>query len=320
MKLAVLTQKTVRALNASEVPLVRRVPAGGVSWLVSISRLLYRTFQLKRGLGRLVMFVARHRTELQMLPVEMSDGRRIYLDLREPMCMPYLLTGEIWEEEGETQFFRGLVHREEFAIDIGANVGWYSTLLSELVGQRGRVDAFEPNARAHRILVQSALTYPQLRVHREALGDQAKEVALHLPADGGMASLGTSFETIEVQKCVMTTLDDVLSQRGERAPIFIKCDAEGAELSILHGAERMLGGARPPLWMIEISDLTCAGFGYRPEAIIEHFKAFPQAGYRGYRVNSETGSLVALPPSLDFRFNAVFVPAWLRDRVAMLTT
>ena len=295
-------------------------PDGKATLWATVPRRLYGCLPLKRGLGRFIMLAARYREHLHMIPVEMSDGRIMYLDLREPMCMPYLLTGGIWEERGETQFFRSLVQPGELAVDIGANVGWYSTLLSQLVGSGGRVYAFELNPRAYRLLSQSARPYAQLLVIDQALGDENKEVNLYLPADGGMASIGRSFNIREVQTCGMTTLDDFLASRGEPVPAFIKCDAEGAELAILRGATRTTSSPRPPLWMIELCELTCESLGYRPEAIIGYFKTFPKAGYQGYRINSQTGMLVAMPASLSFRFNAVFVPAWLQERVAELST
>src|SRR5262249_7030131 len=100
--------------------------------LVAVVRFLYSGLKIKRGLGRLMMCLARKYESLQLLPVDISDGRVLYLDLREPSAMPYLLTGR-WESS-ESAFVRAAVWPGDVAIDIGANVGWYSTLLAEAVG------------------------------------------------------------------------------------------------------------------------------------------------------------------------------------------
>ena len=154
----------------------------GLSPCVTLPRLLHNRLGLKRGVGRVMMAVAQHNPALQLLPVRMNDGRVLQLDLREPMAMPYLLAGEIWEEAGETEFVRSVVCPGEVAIDIGANVGWYSALLSECVGATGAVYAFEPMERALTMLGATARQYPQLRVIAAALGALEGEAVIHVPA------------------------------------------------------------------------------------------------------------------------------------------
>ena len=66
---------------------------------------------------------------------------------------------------------RALVRAGEHVVDVGANVGWYSTMLAELVGLNGRVYAFEPNTDLVRSLTLTALEYPSLRVIAAAVGE-----------------------------------------------------------------------------------------------------------------------------------------------------
>lgn len=282
---------------------------------VGIPRLLFNRFRIRRGLGRVLMICAKHLKRLQMLPARMVDGRVLYLDLREPMCMSYVLTGEIWEEYGETAFIRSMMRNGDVAVDVGANVGWYSTLLSELVGTTGQVHAFEPNERACRILCRSARQYPQLRVVNAALSDKRMDAELYLPADGGCASLRTLPEAVETQGCQVTTLDEFLGESDAPPPTFIKCDVEGAELGVLTGATHVLSSTRPPMWMIEMSVSSASRFGYHPDRLVEFLLSFPHAGYKAYRINSRNGELERLPHPFTFRFNAVFVPAWMEKRL-----
>jgi len=48
-----------------------------------------------------------------------------------------------WEPEVQ-QAFGGLVREGRRALDIGAHIGYYTLLLSKLVGNSGKVIAFEP--------------------------------------------------------------------------------------------------------------------------------------------------------------------------------
>jgi hypothetical protein len=59
----------------------------------------------------------------------MRDGRRLYLDLRNPVSVPYLLEGDFPCERAETDLVRQIVSEGDTVVDIGANVGWYTSLL-----------------------------------------------------------------------------------------------------------------------------------------------------------------------------------------------
>lgn len=289
----------------------------GLSRWVTIPRMLYTRLGLKRGVGRMVMTLAKNRKSLHLLPVRQNDGRILQLDLREPMCMHYLLAGEIWMENGPTGVARSFLHPGEVAIDIGTNVGWYSTLFSEAVGTEGKVYGFEPGEKAFGLVNETARAYPQLEIIKAALSNQEGEADLHLPLFGEQASLHHRPGAVTTQKCRTTTLDAFLESKGNPEVAFIKCDAEGAELDILHGASRMLGSERPPTWLMEINLPTAELFGYHPDRLFEYFYSFQQVGYRAFKIEATTGTLELLEPPIDIiRNDAIIVPAWQNDRLA----
>jgi FkbM family methyltransferase len=273
-------------------------------------RTLYSRFGLRRGLGRLLMTLAAVHKPLQSLPVRVKDGRVLYMDLRELMCIPYVLTGEIPGEQGETEFLRSIVRPGETVLDIGGNVGWYSTLLSEAVGPHGQVYAFEPNERALRLLRSYGQVYPQLRVVPAALGDEEGQGSLNLPPEGAACSLRGVSGARATQACRITTLDSFLFSEGIRGVSFIKCDVEGMEMEVLRGARGVLQSAQPPMWLMEINEP--ARFGNPPEHVPELFRQF---GYDAYWVDSRSGRLRPVPSPITFKIDVIFVPGWLRDRV-----
>lgn len=288
------------------------------SMWVTVPRFLYNRLKIKRGVGRVLMKLAETRIPLHSFPVSMSDGRIMYLDFREVMCLPYLLSGEIWDEKGETDFVKSIVQSQDTVIDVGANVGWYSSLLSEIVGSEGKVYGFEPSAKAFTLVERTAELYSQLEVNQIALSDFEGEADLHITSDGGQSSLQTPVysDTIATQKCRVTTLDSFLETKGNPNVSFIKCDAEGAELSIVQGASRLLGSEKPPIWMIEILTSMMEAFGNSPEELFQYFKNFHGAEYEFYWINSRTGKIEPVPETIDFRFDALFVPAWQHDKIA----
>ena len=289
-------------------------PPASALW-VSGPRFLHKRLRIRRGIGRVVMRAARSRPTLHLVRVATDDGRYLHLDLRESMCMPYLLEGRIWEEAGETAFVRAVVRSGETAIDVGANVGWYSSLLAERVGPKGKVIAFEPNPVAVRLLRALARDYAQLEVVPSAVGDHPGVATLHVPNDAGAACVQPVPGVLRSLECPALTLDGFLRDSGVGDVTFVKCDAEGAELPILRGARELISRPSPPIWMLEISTPAARRFGYEPQAIAAFFASCSTNGYRGYRIHSQTRAIVPLPDPIDFRFDAVFVPAWLQERV-----
>jgi len=262
------------------------------------------------------MSLARWLTPLQQIPVQMRDGRRLFLDLREPMCMPYLLAGEIWEEAGETHFMRHFVRSGDSTIDVGANVGWYTTLLAEAVGPSGFVSALEPNPAAYRLLTLTTRRYPQVVTIAAAAGDREGEEELHIPRDAGMASLAAHPDARKRVRCRKVTLDSIWTEAGSPAVTLLKCDAEGAERDILAGATQCLSAKLPPVLLLELGPLSWELWGYRPEELVQWLHARFPGTYCGYRLHSKTGRLEPLPEPMTFRFDAAFVPRWATGRLA----
>jgi len=270
-----------------------------------------------RGIGRLFMMIARHNPRLHAVPVPMEDGRTLFLDLRDPYQIPYFLDGRIPWEQGETQFVRKVVRSGDVVVDGGAYVGWYTTLLAELVGPHGKVYAFEPNAHVYRLLARAAGKYNQVRVMCAALGQGDEETVLYVPpADSWKASLTPLVPPSETQKCRVVALDEVV---GADNPVFVKLDIEGAELEALQGARGILEIPFPPIWMVEVSPENLRRFGRRPEDLFRFFEAFPQAEYTPFRIRSYDGfcePLALLPPEgMNSMFYAAFIPKWLSHRV-----
>lgn len=96
---------------------------------------------------------------------------------------------------------------------------------------------------------------------------------------------------------------------------FVKVDAEGSELAIMRGARVLLQSERPPMWMMEYSLPLARLFGHEPEDITRFVDAVSGGRYRAFRIHSQGSTLVPLPDPTTLRFDAVFVPLWLLDRV-----
>ena len=145
-------------------------------------------------------------------------------------------------------------------LDIGAHHGMYTLLASKRVGREGRVIAFEPSPRERRRLLRHLRINGCSNVFVEplALGDHAGEADLFLVE--GRQDWCNSLRPPEVDErsCIVRVevrpLDDVLGALGIARVDFIKLDVEGAGLSFLHGASRVLRSASRPAILAEVQD------------------------------------------------------------------
>jgi FkbM family methyltransferase len=133
-------------------------------------------------------------------------------------------------------------------VDVGANFGIYALLASKLVGETGRVIAFEPTAESFAVLrrnivlngFSNALTLPV------ALSEKAGTAWLYYGTDPVRNSLGKDpcWEG-GGEEVVTESLDNVLRQAAVDRVDVIKIDAEGAEELVLRGATNVLTSMRP---------------------------------------------------------------------------
>jgi FkbM family methyltransferase len=136
------------------------------------------------------------------------------------------------------------------AVDVGANVGYLTSLMATRGGPGGRVVAFEPHPEVFSVLEENARrwnadpTVAAVEVHGLALSNRSGGGQLQTvsQAEGhmGLSSLeaqGTGGQpSVDIE---LAKLDDLL----ESGHIdMLKLDVEGHELSVLAGAERLLDG------------------------------------------------------------------------------
>lgn len=71
-------------------------------------------------------------------------------------------------ERAERRLLRYVLREGGTAVDVGANIGFYTVLMADLVGREGRVVAFEPSPGCFTTLQRNVVTahLPQVVIHR----------------------------------------------------------------------------------------------------------------------------------------------------------
>lgn len=153
------------------------------------------------------------------------------------------------------------------------------------VGSTGSVIAFEPQpalASALAKLVEHRC-WSNVHVHQLAVSDAPGILQLGVPGNGGpspgarLLQQGDASDWGAVHEVQVLTLDAFLADAGDsRRPIrFIKCDVEGAELSVFKGGEAMLRADRPDLLF------ECEQRHLRGSSVHDVFAFLQDLGYEG---------------------------------------
>lgn len=185
------------------------------------------------------------------------------------------------------------------AIDVGANLGYFTAVMADAVGPSGRVWSFEPTPPIADDLEVSiaANGHSQVEVFRTALGDHAGTVSISFdPRLAGNSSLiGPGSESSTAYPVPMARLDDLYDQGRVGLPRLIKVDVEGAELGVLQGATALITAARPVVVFEVNADMSqAAGWTLRQIADI-----FASCGPYRLRRLTETGAVDVDPQTFD---------------------
>lgn len=181
---------------------------------------------------------------------------------RRAKAMRLLVHLHAYERE-HLRFLARCVAPGDTVVDVGAHFGAYTMALAQRVGPRGRVLAYEPLPRVHAELVAATRSLPQVTCIEAALSDHASDArALRVPhilgsvPEPALASLSPSAGPGSVTMVRVERLDDRADMLDGLT--FVKIDAEGHDVEVLRGAERMLLRHRP-LVQLEANDAEALG-------------------------------------------------------------
>jgi FkbM family methyltransferase len=187
-------------------------------------------------------------------------------------------------EEEETRKIVKHVKPDMTAFDIGANIGYFTLLMAQLVGPNGCVFAFEPNPIMYSQLKSNIAINPQLedgriRAFPVALGKEKGLSSFFCPILGheGVGGL-KDVQRAPVNKIInvdVETLDNFTMKHNVKRLDFLKIDVEGGEYDVFKGSEYVLRELRPII-LFEACELNANPYGYR---VFEELQYLEQRGY-----------------------------------------
>ncbi|MFD7016379.1 FkbM family methyltransferase [Streptomyces sp. NPDC059928] len=240
--------------------------------------------------------------------VRTRSGVRMGVDTQD-IIQRYLYLFGVWEPH-MTRWLRGRLRPGDAFIDVGANIGYYSLLASQLVGAGGQVVAIEASPVFHRRLVrQVALNRrTNIRAVNEAVADSRRTLTFTLASSHNMGANsivpyeGPAESSFEVEA---RPLAEVLSAAEVARARVIKIDVEGAEGSVVRGLAPVLDRLRPDAEItVEVTPGRMAQLGDRAEELIDTMRAHGFHAYRmanDYAPQSYPAALHATTPEVPVR-------------------
>ena len=172
---------------------------------------------------------------------------KAYVDTTDIGLSSHLMLDGYWEM-WVTEALYDLVRPGMVVADIGANIGYFSLLIAELVGPTGRVHAFEPNPRLAELVSKSLMVNGFSRwahMHQTALGDQnGQSVTLVVPPGTPMNAYILPSGVDIPSNGVPVPASRLDSREDWRGIELAKIDVEGAEEQIWSGLQGLLDGGR----------------------------------------------------------------------------
>ncbi len=194
-------------------------------------------------------------------------------------------------EKGEMNLIKKTVKDGWTVLDIGANIGYPSLLLSKLVGVNGKVIAFEPDKNNLEMLRKNIKTNncKNIKVVQVAVSDRTGVGTLYVSdSHSGDHRIYNSLDEKRKTKNIRTiSLDDYFSSSEEIN--FIQMDVQGAEELVFRGMKKLLNDNKKINILLEFWPEGLRRIRSSPRDFLRTIKSF---GFRLMRVDAKNGELI----------------------------
>jgi FkbM family methyltransferase len=231
------------------------------------------------------------------MPIRVRPGEIIGRSIASLGIFELQVTEAIWRlaDPGET------------VADVGANIGYMTSVMCRRVRPGGTVWCFEPHPEIFAELGQNVERWrrepgsAKVELRNAAVSDHSGECRLHIPSDfsfnRGLASVeardGAGMTEITVPQM---SLDEVFA--GVEKLGLVKVDVEGHEAAVFAGARGLIKGHRVRDWLFEENDENPLGVG---RMLSEH-------GYSLFRIKKHFSHVELAPPEARVTVASYAVP------------
>lgn len=205
----------------------------------------------------------------------------------------------------EQAFLWSFLREGDTFLDIGAHCGLFSALASQIIGENGRILAFEPNPDILPFLVANT-ERDKVDVHAMALSDASGEATLWQGGSSDTALSTIAYELSNAKHSMVKTqtLDDFLATIDIGQVALAKVDVEGSELRLFRGAKETLQRKSVLAFVVEFTEENMRKSGY---SALELAAQLIEYGYRPYKLATKAADLVPFEVQQSIEYENILV-------------
>lgn len=193
------------------------------------------------GLAPLYKFLYLHLRPQHIFLAEVQ-GQKMWVDPKDTvMSQSLIMSGRHDAEKYETELFKSVVKKGDIVVDIGANIGYYTLIAAKLVGEEGKVYAFEPEPYNFGLLLRNIETngYKNIIPVQKGISNKRGMSKLFLsPENLGAHTLYNLDQERKFVEVETITIDEYFE--SEEKIDVVKIDVEGAEEIVLDGMQKII--------------------------------------------------------------------------------
>jgi len=217
------------------------------------------------------------------------DSQIFYAHTLDRVIALLLLKFGMWEK-GEMDLFKKTVKKGWTVLDIGANIGYPSLLLSSLVGENGKVIAFEPDKNNIQMLEKNikANNCKNITIVPMAVSDHTGVGTLYISSShsGDHRIYDLPDEKRKAQNINTIRLDDYFKSSGKID--FVQMDVQGAEEVVFKGMKSLLNRNKSINILLEFWPEGLRKMGSSP---VDFLKMIEKLGFQLAYINQSNGGV-----------------------------
>jgi FkbM family methyltransferase len=219
------------------VPFYRTIRQAKEKGFVSTASMLL-VLSLRRILANLKYIpentiVEVNNSKMFLLPKKGAIHRELFsYKKREPICTNYVM-------------YSGILKEGDVVLDIGANIGYYVLVESQLVGKSGKVYAVEPVRSNFELLERNVQlnNFKNVSTFQFAFGEKDTKSEIYVSDKSNLCAMNRNAvggKIISAQEVCVETVDAFFKDKAP--PNLIRMDVEGYEYEIIKGMAKTLKG------------------------------------------------------------------------------
>ena len=178
----------------------------------------------------------------------------------------------------EIELLKKHIKQNDIVLDIGANIGFYATILSDIVGEKGLVHCFEPDSKNFEHLKKTTADFKNIKINNKAVGPKTEKLKIYtsknLNVDHRTYKPEEYDKEIEIDA---VSIDDHLASNPKVD--IIKMDIQGFEMQAIQGMQTILDKNKD---IKLISEFWPYGLKKAGSSVTEYFNFLQSKGFTCY--------------------------------------